>query len=391
MKKRSLLNGSKINPHSAAVTATFILLVAGCSAVSLFTPDKLLSETENRTLEQRPKLSAETLLSGEFTEKYELYMSDQFFLRDKWVALRNYSEIAMLKRELNGVYLADDGYLITRPEINVGIMEKNTDYILRFAEKCAADLGPEHVRVLIAPTAAEVLREKLPPFSEVYDQSSLLDSIAAALPDRVFCNVLPRLDEHSSEYIYYRTDHHWTTLGAYYAYTEYCDSIGIKPSNTEDFRQIVASDSFLGTLASKVNIAVRPDELRIFENMNASAEATAEYDMNPSTAGSSIYAMQALSTRDKYSFFLNGNRPIVDITAAADNGRTLMVIKDSYANCFVPFLTEHFERIIVIDLRYFNADTAAFAASEGVTDMLILYNAEGLSSDSSIVKLGRSL
>ena len=383
MKKES------IRLRSLSVTATFILLVGACSLISLLTPDRRLSETENRALEQRPKLSAESLLSGEFTEKYELYMSDQFFLRDKWVALRNYSEIALMKREINGVYIADDGYLIAKPDADSDAMNENAGHIRAFAERCADDLGIGHIRVLIAPTALTVLSEKLPPFTEADDRTSFLTALADALPEGSFCDALPVLEEHDDEYIYYRTDHHWTTLGAYYAYTAYCGSIGDEPVPVGEFRQIIASDSFEGTLASKVNIDVKEDELRIFERLDG-RKATAEYDMKPSTAGSSLYNLSALETKDKYSVFLDGNRPIVDITSDTDNGRTLMVIKDSYANCFVPFLTEHYGRVIVIDLRYFNADVLDFGASQGVTDMLVLYNTEALATDGNIQKLGRA-
>ena len=203
------------NVFFALFVSVWALLIIG----NFLTPEKEYSESENRVLASMPDFSTETLLNGKYMQKLETYTNDQFLLRGKWITLKNLTEQAMLKTDSNGVYFARDGYLIQKHDApDEERAEKNKVALASFASRAATELGSDRVRVMLVPTAFEILDEKLPPFASGFDQLAYNASVAENLPQDVFLDVSGTLAEHSDEYIYYRTDHHWTTLGAYYAY-----------------------------------------------------------------------------------------------------------------------------------------------------------------------------
>ena len=285
-----------------------------------------------------------------------------------------------------GVYFGKDGYLIEKHTLNNDQLETNLGHIETFLKKYSDKFS---VRVLIAPTASLTLSDKLPLFAPVWDQDAMLDRVAE-LGSFVDCRDV--LAEHKDEYIYYRADHHWTTLGAYYAYTELCTSLGIEPYAYEEFNKCVLSDKFVGTLAAKVNMKTENDELFTLER---DVSVTVSYPLSPGKeTTNTLYEEKHLSTSDKYSTFLDGNQPMVDITTSTKNGKTLLLIKDSYSHCMVPMLTSHYERIILIDLRSYGQSfpdsvSMLLKTNESIDDIVILYNAENFSEDRNIYRITR--
>lgn len=190
------------------------------------------------------------------------------------------------------------------------------------------------------------------------------------------------LKAHKDEYLYYKTDHHWTTLGAYYAFTEYADKTGI---NIEKYTTKLVTDKFYGTMSSKANLEIEADKVYIYEP-DKEEEVSVRYN-NSTELKDSLYEMSALDKKDKYSIFLGGNNPLVQITTNAENDRKVLVIKDSFAHCFIPFMISGFSKIDVVDLRYYNESIRKMIEEGGYTDILVLYNVGNFVEDKNIYKL----
>ena len=374
---------------------TFCLLIAVLTVASMVNPVREYSETENRALAQLPEFSWESLFHNSiimkkptdteksYTQKYEDFVTDQFVARDAWITLKTQVELLLGKKDSGGVYFGKDGYLFEKHELDAAQLEKNIGFLETFLN---ANASKYNIKVLIAPTASLTFANKLPAFAPVWDQDAMLDKIAD-LGNFVDCRDV--LSEHSDEYLYYRTDHHWTTLGAYYAYTELCTSLGIEPYAYEDFNKRVLSDSFFGTLAAKINQESTPDELFTLEPNGVTVSVNYNNGMKITD---SLYEESYLAKRDKYSTFLDGNQPIVDITTSTKNGKTLLMVKDSYSHCMVPMLTAHYERIVLIDFRSAPRGIMYYAnmieaSGDSVDDIVVLYNAENFTKDRYIVKL----
>ena len=363
-------------------TVVFCALIGILTVASIFNPVRAESEIENRELAQMPELTRESLFSGQFAKDYESFITDQFVARDAWISVKTNCELLLGKRDTNGVYFADDGYFIEKFTPDAEIIDANISYVSEFIDH----VGDKYnVRVLIAPTSSLILSDKLPPNAPNWAQDAMLDRLAEL---DGFVDTRGVLSEHDSEYIYYRTDHHWTTLGAYYAYTELADSLGFEPIAYDNLVERVLSDQFLGTTIAKVGISTEPDTLMTLESMTQ-PEVSLDYNLGMSSSDS-LYAPAKLETRDKYGVFLGGNDPIVDITTSVGNGRTLLLVKDSYAHCMVPLLVNHYERIILVDLRHFNMGVESYIdgyLDGAVDDIVVLYNASSFADDRYLVKL----
>lgn len=340
---------------------------------SLVKKDKKFSENENRLLAQKPQLTAETLFAGDFAKDYEAYVTDQFVGRDEFITVKTYADVLLGKKDVKGVYLGKDGYLIEKhlPEsVEPEKEEKRLKLLADLFQYCEDRGGNGTFRVLLAPTADNVLADKLPEYASVYDQSAFLKRVREAVPEEAYVDAEGALKAHKEEAVYYRTDHHWTTLGAYYAYEAWAKSLDIEPLSQEDFTIRTVTDSFRGTLHSKINIHTRADEIQIYEP-KAESKYQVYYDLSE-TAKDSLYEEKYLETKNKYGMFLDDNHGLVEIDTNVTNGKTLLVIKDSYSNCFIPFAAMHYEKIYVLDLRYYHGKL--YNMIEKDMDVLVLYN-----------------
>lgn len=336
----------------------------------LLQPDRVFSETENRLLMPRPEMKKETLLSGEYMQQYEKYVTDQFTGRDNWIELKTRSEILMLRKEIGGVYLGADGYLIEQhlPEdISQETVDKKIALLAALVEKYGA-------RVMLVPTADNILPEKLPDFAPYFRQEPFLEQVRETVGEDAYIDVASVLKEHAAEDIYYRTDHHWTSLGAYYGYQAWKDKMNaLAPVHFDPERTVAVTNDFLGTLHSKINLPMEGDTIEYFpETRERPVKVTYDYNIEKS----SLYERSYLEGKNKYGFFLDDNHGFVEIETGYENGKELFLLKDSYANCLIPLLTVHYERIYVVDLRYYNGRLAQLMdpyMSES-TDVLVLYN-----------------
>lgn len=371
-------------------TIIFCAVIAVIAVASMVNPVRTWSEAENRSLAQFPGFSFDALFAEEDDKKwtllYEDFVTDQFVFRDSWIAVKTAAEKVIGKKDSGGVYFADDGYLIEKYEQNMEQTEANITVLENMLKKLD---GKYNVRVMLAPTASLILKDKLPAFAPVWNQGGLIDRVSAL---GNFVDAREVLTSHKDEYIYYRTDHHWTSLGAYYAYTELCDSLGIEPLSIGEggLTKETLSDEFLGTLASKVS---RSDGFDVLDTYHTSLGLTVNYNQGQRVTDT-LYERSYLEKRSKYSTFLNENQPYVEITTENKNGRTLVMAKDSYAHCMVPMLVNHYERVVLIDFRGLNSNFISgvipMIEKDGeIDDIVILYNAKNFTEERSIAWLDK--
>ena len=350
----------------------FAVLLAGFTAANYFHKDTAFSDTENRMLQQKPVFSWADLADGRFMGNFEKYQTDQFIFRREWIGLQTAADRLLGKNKSGDVYLGE-GQLLEEPSKLSENVWENLDAMGAF---CRNQTGVKCYLMLV-PDAASVQREKLPAYAPVSDQAEQLEKIRSYLEKKenpvTEIPLYEMLREHREESLYYRTDHHWTTLGAWYAYQSAAGQMGLPGAeNGEEKKLYPVSDSFQGTLAARSGYRVPDDTIEVYWP-DQKEELVVTY-VQEQTKSASLYAAEKLKTRDKYGMFLNGNHPLTEIRTMASTGRKLLLIKDSYANCFVPFLTSDFEEIVLVDPRYYYDSAEKLMKQYGFTDVLFLYN-----------------
>ncbi len=368
------------------LSALFLLFIFGFGIIFLILPDKDFSDNENRTLQQRPSLTAKSFFNGEYMTDIEDYVTDQFPFRDGWMMSNSLIQTALLKKDINGVYLSKDGYLIeVFDSVDETLYQRQLQALNKFVTY--NQQSDRNYYIAIIPNSVYILEGKLPAYAPTLDQgeyiSGIYDGISGDLLTKI--DVCSTLFEHADEYIYYRTDHHWTSLGAYYGYTAIATAMGISPSPIEDYTVTPVTDSFKGTFFSKGNFAVTPDTIEKIE-LTTPVKVTAWGDDGEKSH--SIYFEPALEIKDKYTYFLGGNPAHYTVETSADSQKTLVMIKDSYSHSLLPFFLEHYSTIHMLDLRYINKNINDYISQLDPDDVLLIYNAVTFSGDTNITKLG---
>ena len=351
------------------------LLLAGLILGPLL-PDRYFSDQERRTLKQFPELTGKSFFSGEFGRELETYLADQFPGRDGWVSAKTLAERFSGKPESGGVSFAADGYLI---ELHSGLDELRLASNLAALKTLSDKLGETGVSLTLmpVPTAAWVLRDKLPAHTPNADQTAVI-AAAEAAGLRVF-DPTSALEAHADEYIYYRTDHHWTSLGAWYAYAAWRQGRGETPAPAEAWTRETLTETFRGTTWAKVN-----DPLAAADTIEAwyqVPDRTVSYN-GGLTVSDSVYERKYLTTADPYGVFFNSNQADA-VTRGAGEGR-LLILKDSYANCFAQFCLDDYEETHLLDLRFYRGSVTAYAAEHGITEVLVLYNIPNFCADTAL-------
>lgn len=370
--------------YSRFLTAFFCIFLGGLLVWHLLLPDRTQSETENRTLAQRPEFSWSALADGSYTKAVESYFADQFPLRDEWTGLKARTEQLLGKREFNGVYLCG-GTLIAKVNTpDTAMVEKNLDSVRRLAERAEAP-----VYLALIPSAAEIWGEKLPSGAESWDQAEFI-ARASKLEGVESIDLLTALRAHAGEEVFYRTDHHWTTLGAYYGYAALMEALGrgeevLEPEAAKE-RDLPVSNGFQGTLYSQSGIHwLEPDSIEFWVE-DRDLNVTSWRDGTPEETG--LYDDDYLGEKDKYSAFLGGNQPLCVIRNGEGTGK-LLLIRDSYADSLAPFLARHFEEVHLLDLRYYRGTASAYAAENGIGQIVVLQSVPNFITDKNLALLGR--
>ena len=363
-----------------------LLLLAGSAAFVWATPDHIYSASERRMLSKRPKLKKKTILNGKFQKKFETYLCEQFPFREKGLALKTGLERSLGSKDAQGVYFGRDGYLLEKyqeQDFDWKNIEKNLNRVSRFLNKHS------NAKAMFVPSKSGVLTGKLPLFAVESGEERFWKLVDEKIDKTKRIEVAGALKEHENEYIYYRTDHHWTTLGAYYAYQEWAKAMDAQSLAKEAFSITPATEAFLGTTYAKVRTKAKADTIHLYEKKNAD-KLKLDYNMGQFQT-ESFYEMDKLEGDDPYQVFMGGNQAVVDITVGSEkeknDKKTLLLVKDSFGNCFAPFFASHYKRIVVIDLRHLNAPVGKMLEIYPADDILILYNSIQFMEDTDMGKL----
>lgn len=365
------------------VGSTFLIAI-----LFFILPHQRFSELENRYLQAAPQLTWDNLISKKFAEEAESFITDHFPFRDKWLWVKSTSEQARLQQENNGIYRGKDGYLFEKfLEPDYTKIQRYTDSINRFA----SNHPTVNMTFMLAPTSIGIYPERLPWLAPSYPQSDVNRFIGHQIDNKItFINGMDVLTPHASESIYYRTDHHWTTYGAYLAYVTYAKQQGWKPLSQKDFLIETVSESFLGSFHTRSQFTgLTPDTIQTY--IPRDLAPTEMYIADSDQTLTSMYDESFLEKKDQYSYFLGGVHSLIKLTTALEPRKVeqnkLLVIKDSYAHNLLPFLTNHVSEIHVIDLRYYNGSITEYLNENGIQDVLFLFNTATLVEDEALLKL----
>ena len=352
---------NRINAKLICV-AVFIAFPLVLLTVMIIKPDSPLSENENRVLTTGADVQFD-ILEGKFQESLESYLSDQFPLRN----LLKSSEVGVKLRFgsgcIGGAYVGTDGRLFQK------LLDSDVDSVkcVRYAarvNRIAEQTGIE-TYVMYVPSAGTVLRNSMPYGAPMYDYDALYSSLKKELKSAHMIDLRSTFAGHPE--FYYATDHHWTAAGAAAAYYEWRIAHGMELDDQQSPTVINVSDSFRGTLWSRVPTElIRSERLQAFEVPDG---VTVEADGREI----SLYDYSALKTKDKYNFFQGGNHGILTVTnPAVKNGKTLMILKDSFANSFLPCIVGDYAKIIMVDERYAFIDAGQLAIDGGVDEIAVI-------------------
>lgn len=362
--------------------AIFAVLLIVLPALTLFLPKKTFSENENRYLQEFPVPTLKTLEDKSFMSAFEKFFSDHFVLREKWIQLKNQMEIITNKKEINGVYLTEKR-LIEHQELNEDIIKQNTEAINSFAEKYK-----KPTFLMIVPTAESIYTDQLPLMAPYFDQKKVIDSIYTASNKNLTCiDVFTPLLSAKNQYIYYNTDHHWTSLGAYLGYFSSAKPLGFAHNEIDKFNVEHASHDFKGTLYSKTLYEKStPDTIDLYHLSTGEPQVTVTVNSGQkSSEHQSIFFRNYLDKKDKYNTFLGQNEPCVSVKTDVTNQKKLLIIKDSYAHSMVQFYMYHYSEITLVDLRYVNK-LSNYVSVDDYDQIMFVYNFASVNTDTSIGK-----
>ena len=369
---------------------TFIVSIFFFSIYILVTEDKKVSTIENKVLTQKPILSIENIFNKSYMNNMEKYLSDQFYKREHLIGEANtYKKEILLSKYVNNVYFGEDGYLFvrdTKKDFEQELIKTNVNSLSSFLSYC--DKKNIKTNVLLVPSSYEMLdtkvnrRDKFFFYKNAFDKNEVFKLLE--INNGLDVNLVEKvLIEEKENYIYYKTDHHWTTYGAYCLYKAKVNpNIGNYENEVKEI-----SRSFIGTTANKVNIYHNYDTMyapiiKQEENIEVIYDMSGKID--------TLYKEKYLNENDKYSYFLDGNHGFVEIKNKNNNviyDKKVLVIKDSFANCFIPFMVNDYKQIDVIDLRYFNAPLSNFMKMQTYDEVYVIYNKTNFLKDKNIFKM----
>ena len=360
----------------------FILTLFLFLIINVIVPDREKSVQENRMLATKPKFRLSSLISGDYDEKFEAYMDDQFVGRDMWRKLKVAVDRIGGSRLENGVYIGTNGQLLEQIEVaDENHLAANIKAIKSFSES----QSKIPVRMMLVPDAANVLNHSLPALAKPEDQTQMFSMVRKDLGDSVeWIDVSTELNKHKTEKIYYKTDHHWTTLGAFYAFQAAAPSLGIEGDLSGNYVSYAVSDSFNGMLASKsgVNLGEK-EQIDIYVPTEEDTDLIIDY-VDEGKRSTSLYDSSKLKEKDQYTVFLGGNSSLLDIRTVSTSTKRLLLVKDSFANSFIPFLTPYYREIVVVDPRYYSGTINDLMDSYRISEVLFLYSGNTFFKDNNI-------
>lgn len=366
------------------ITIIFCTFIFTLPIASLLSPQQDFSELENRYLSTQPRITLKTILDGTYFNKLETYLTDHLAGRNIFVCTKALSEKMLGKEENNNVFFCKDDYLIKRVEkVDSKKNSNNIDYINKFVENTTAN-----VYLGIIPTSACILNSKLPKFAQTEDEKSIINNIyknvkATTLP------ILEKLDSKKEENIYYHTDIHLTSLGAYYVANSVFENTNKTQLDIKNYIANTVATNFYGSNYSySLAFWVKPDSIQTY--IPQENKQVTKYE-NGKSHNINLYNPEYLEKKDKYQYFLCGNQPLVVIKneKVKDNSK-ILIIRDSYTSAIAPFISENYSEVHLIDLRYNKSSTLDYISKNKISDVVILYGFNTFATDKNIVFLNKT-
>lgn len=366
----------------------FLIFIFGMAIWFLFSPKSDYSSAEKRYLQQFPDASIENISNGTFGEEFESFFADQFPMRNLWVGFNAYFSLYTGNNGANGVYNCKNDYLINVPVSTDNNLDKNLGAITKF--KNSIDTP---VTVMFAPSTGYITDDVLPAVHNNYNDDEYFENADKTL-EQSGINFVDLRETFKEEYkngtqLYYKTDHHWTTAGAYTAYTKLCESLGTTPTPKDSF-DIKSYDGFYGTTYSTSGFLMTPsDSIEVWENPNNN-ENNIKVKITEGkqiTEYNSMFFYDHLEEDDKYPVFIDGNHALTEITNTNAKGGTLVMIKDSFSHCLAPFLADNYSKIILVDMRYYKLSVSELIEQENPEQVVLLYGIDNIATDTDIVWL----
>lgn len=358
----------------------FPLIIVAALLIHLLLPDRTFSDVENRQLQSFPAFTAAGLADGSDFTDMDDWFADQFPGRDLFFHLNYLVKKATGVKQISDVFLGSDQLFQQAEAPQADVVDANTSALNAFALSTEAP-----VRLMIVPTSAQVQKKRLPSLATSWNEQAALKDIEGQLDKNILhLDASAALEAQKDDYIYYRSDHHWTTYGAYLAFREYAKSCQFELPDLSSYLIYPVSDNFEGTLASKTGSVGIKDQIDIY------APATnPDYicTYSDGTKKRTVYDLEALKHKDQYQVFFGGNEPLIRLEMNNSQSGHLLVLKDSYANCFIPFLIPYYRTITIVDPRYYYDDLSQLMQSDLISDVLVLFNYNNFTSDASLASV----
>ena len=397
----------KLGYAPAFLFAGFVLVMMGWfifNTVSYFAngTQNEYSPSEKRILADFPKVLSDdsdsksfgenfldgykTVASGEFGKGFETFFADHFPDRKLWVGTNAYANLFEGNNGANGVYYCGDGYLINKPVPEDNKISDNLEMLTDFK----SDIGSTPMTAMFVPSTGYIVSDKLPLIHNSYNDDRYLDDINSVLNDADIATVDLR-DSFKTAYnngdqLYYKTDHHWTTRGAYVAYKQLCNKLGLEATPESEFN-IEKYENFYGTTYSKGGFWFnQPDTVEVWNNPKNTGDNISVLirDGNKEKSQNSMFFHEHDSDDDKYPIFIDGNHAYTEITNKNAKNGTIIVVKDSFSHCMAPFLAENYKKVILVDMRYNSLDITALTQREKPEQVLVLYGIDNFAEDTDL-------
>lgn len=349
-------------------------------ALYLALPRQDFSEKEKRYLAESPKLTWKSLTSGEFGEDVESWLADHIPGRDFLVGFNAYVDKLTGRQVTKDVYVTADGRLVEAPvQWDEAAAKKNMTAINGFAEKIKMP-----VDLMIVPSAGFCLEDRLEGLAAPYRDTEMIRDIYALAGEAVEgIDLVPAFSQVGDPgALFYRTDHHWTSLGAYAAYREYVERKGHDALSQTDFT-VTSYDGFYGSTYSRSGLWLTESEP--IELWDSGIPCTVTNN-DSAEVSSSLFYKNRLEELDKYTVFLDGNHSLVRIENPQGSGK-LLVIRDSYSNCLGTFLANNYAQVVLADLRYYKEPLTELVAAEDFDEVLVCYSLGNFMTDTNLVWL----
>ncbi len=371
----------KVKISEWITTFAFCAFLAVMSVLFILLPKQEMSETEKRNLEKAPEFSWENLSSGKLGADIESYMADHIPGRDFFVGVHSYTELLTGRQVTKDIYLAQGDRLVERPLRWNEQTEKN----IKAVSDLATTLG-QPVELMIVPSAGWAVRDSITGLSDEYLDEQLIEKLYGLAGEGVTTRDLVSVfgAYENPEQLYYRTDHHWTSLGAYTAYKAYMEMLGQPYTAREDFTVQTVQD-FKGTTHSRAALWLIDGEP--LEMWTGSESVTVRFGKSEEVHNK-VFFENRLQELDKYTVFLDGNHDLVTLeNPDAPVDETLLVIRDSYSNCLGPFLAQTYKKVVLVDLRYFSDAVADYCKLNRVDRVVVLYSLSNFMTDTNFGRL----